>query len=276
MEILILIVVLIIIFWVAFLVYFVKTGKKRREQFAKGCEFVENKLASDGFIISRQVGNFNEKWGEASFYLYVDDVKKQWVIANPMDSKIDMIRNFNDLIDFDFFDNDSNTWTDKLYRGAAKVGDGAAKINNTLNRGASGGSMLLGVFGTVAGISLGAAIGARGGSLGRVGLGGTIGGLAGGLAGGALGIRLSSNSPSPMPSEKLAETRLNASCEYGLAFLTSDCEKGQYLIFDFLTISGKVFKNLKKIERNARLYKKDIEVIQQMAVLFNDIINNSN
>lgn len=266
---------LLVVIPIAFLVYYVKEIKTSRTQFTAGCAFVDRELANKGFTVSRKIGYYNRTWGEASFYLYVDDMKQQWVMANPLDSKIDKIRNFNDLTDFDFFDNNSNTWTDKIYKVLTRTGDGAAHTMNALNRVGLTGSSMLGVVGTVVGVSLGSVFGAsRGGGLRDIGLDAAKGGEVGIKVGSALGRKLMPNREHQMPSEKINQTRLNASGEYGLALLTSDCEDGKYLVFDFLTISGKTLKLIgQKVERNSRVYKKDVEVIQQMAWILNEIID---
>ena len=132
-------------------------------KFAQGLNYVEGELRNANFNISRRVGYY-KKTGVASLYLYVDDVNKKWVFASPFDGTIDKIRDFSSLLDWDFFDEDSNTWIDKT-----------TKVMTT---------GIMGGIGAIAGAALGAPLAGRKGTL--------FGGAGGALAGAGIAHRANS------------------------------------------------------------------------------------
>jgi len=98
-------------------------AKRVRGQFASGLSYVEEQLSQANFNISRKIGVAKGKGFDfcSSFFLYVDDVNKKWVMTSPMDSSLDKIRGYDELLAYDFFDEDSNSWIDTT----GKIGKGA-------------------------------------------------------------------------------------------------------------------------------------------------------
>jgi len=230
-----------------------KKTKKLKKCFIEGVDFVERELTQAGFNISRKVGNFVKKHSCASFFLYVDDVNKKWVITSPMDRFIDKIRNYEDLLAYDFFDSGYRpTLMDKIF-----------KINNQAMQG----------FETAVGAGIGIGVG------GIVSGGSVTSGLIGGVGGG-MGFR------------KLAELKgegenmENATESYGIAIKTADLVAAEnvnntdpVLIYDFMTINDAkpmfLFYKKRRIGRIHPAYVSDIQVISEMEEVFNYIYRSS-
>lgn len=109
---------------------------------------VEEYLKQSEFIISRRIGEYipNERNPQYtklhSYFLYLDDVNKKWLLTSPYQSETGKIRNFNDLIEYETFDIDG-------------IGQ-----NQSLEKG------LLGTMGAIAGGVLGGGVGALIGGMG--------------------------------------------------------------------------------------------------------------
>jgi hypothetical protein len=164
----------------------------------------------------------------------VDDVNKKWVMTSPIDSHIDKIRGFEDLIAFDFFDEDVHL----------------SKPVKALEAYVKGSMAVLGagaglITGAMLGGGKGALLGATGGGVGFSKMMGLLTGGSG--VSGTYGLIL-----------KTTDTTVNQP-----AFL-----------FDFLQTYGKIkmFYIGKTISKNyptsiARadvIYKKDLETIAEM------------
>ena len=208
--------------------------KKYSLRFKQGSEFVAEQLAQANFHVSREIGRFAKFRGSASFYLYVDDVNKKWVIASPFDKKIDKIRNFNELLDFGFFDNDANRVFDKIMRGVDGIASG---ITTTV--GAVGGFLI-------------------GGALGRPLTGAVVGGLG-------------NNRFFDLMSGRKAEGKTG---EYGFIIKTTDCDaKTPALVFNFLSVTGHAKGKVQpRQDRTDKDYIQNIGIIMEMGTVFEYIL----
>jgi len=80
---------------------------------------IEDTLTIKGFNVSRKIGCYHFfDPSVSSWFLYVDDVNKKWLMTAPLHPVPDMIiRNFEDLLGFDFFDGEANNVFDTLMKG---------------------------------------------------------------------------------------------------------------------------------------------------------------
>ena len=222
-------------------------------KFASGIKAIETKLSKEGFKISHKIGRFDMMTGGTSFYLYVDDVNKKWVLTSPMDKAVDKIRRFDEYETVDFYDYDDNTWVKKMMDSEfyAQIN----KINHQIVRGSVG----VALGGT--GLMLGMAMPIK--ALGSVWTG-AIGATVGAKAGANLGAKIA-----PMLDNITSPTK-NVSGSYGLIIKTTDSEN--ILVFDFLTMAAKVVvKSAPRLARNTRIYKNDMKAIAEMGKAFDHI-----
>ena len=187
-------------------------------------------LADNGFIVSRTVGHFDRFNATGSYYLYIDDVNKKWLITPPMGDVIGKIRNYDDMIAFDFFDNEDETWIKKLSDKSEIIG-----------------KVVLGAVGVVAGYFIGDLLGNwRGGIIGAIGGGIGLTKLA----------RLLNGNPQ------------GTTGAYGLVLKTKDSDADNTcLIFDFLLIDGKTAgkaMGAPRLARHIKLFKDDIKTISEI------------
>ena len=127
-----------------------KQEYKYIEQMEQGISIVEQQLTSQGFTVSRKVGHIDKErvlW--STYILYVDDVKKKWVVASPLEKKADKIRNYSDLEGVSFFDEESDSTFDKLSKATQKANKNMATA-----------------FGAVAGVAVGGVVGGVVGGIG--------------------------------------------------------------------------------------------------------------
>jgi len=229
--------------------YEAKFKKIYAEKFNKGLDFIKDELNKANFTVSRQLGYY--KYGNASFYFYVDDVNKKWVFASPVHGEIDKIRDFSDLLEWDFFDKDST--------------ESIVKFLQASNTVIMSGSGL--VIGTVAGAGMGAVLGGKKASL----FGGAAGGVGGAVAGSKLVQAFGMN---------------DITGSYGIVLRTADTEAmadannpNPRLVFDFVSTYdknlGKDRSKYKGLKRNAIVYEADIEEIKKMAEVLDYIIQSN-
>jgi hypothetical protein len=219
-----------------------------KKKFEEGLCFVEHKLGQSNFNISRRVGDYDEDIGCASYFLYVDDVNKKWVMTSPMDSKLDKIRNYEELLYVDFFDDDANDQITK----AVNAGNAVMKVG-------------MGALGAAAGAVAGGMLGSSSGKLSGTYVGGGLGAVGGAVGGAKLVDFLSFRSAEGTTSS------------YGLILRTTDSTVNKpVLIFDFLKIDGKVaVSNLPRLDRRYKSYRKDLETISAMFEVFQYILESA-
>jgi hypothetical protein len=205
-------------------------------------ENFEKSLKESGFVISRKViGGFPKNTGAikyVGYYLFVDDVNKKWVMTSPYNPEIGKVRSYSDLLDYDFFDND--------------------------------GSNIIGKIGTGLGTAMGIAAGAV---LASSFVGVAAAGFGGAKAGGIFGSK-------------------GESVEYGILLKTKDCDVNNTAwVFDFANIiinhsqkhMGRVVGAVINTNRKAKMgigrgsakYRKDVDAIQEMAQVFEYIIQSN-
>lgn len=219
-----------------------KNGERgiRERQYLTGIAYIEEQLQASGFFISRKVGHFRKNSGSASFFLYVDDVQKKWVMTSPMDKTIDKIFNYTDLLAYDFFDNDDTSLTGKIF-----------EMNNIAMQG----------FKTTLGAGIGVAVGGglfgvKGALLGGAGMGmgfSKIKGLTGGLGQGG------------------------ATESYGIIIKTLNTDvHSPVRVYDCMTIndSKSIFKK-RRLERTNPAYVCDINTINEMGDVLDYIYSTS-
>lgn len=224
-------------------IYIIMNNKK----FNTGINYIESELSKANFVFSRKIGHFLPLNATGSFYLYVDDTNKRWVMTSPLNKQIDKIRSFSDLEGFYAFDVTSNNLLDKF---TDKV------INLTKTAGVPLGKVTLGLFGGAVGYATARTLdGWRVDGLGFVI--GAAGGYAGAKSAGALGGKLMEHG-----ADRLSRSRESTSGMYGLAMQTTDLAgKDEELVFNFLRLPG---KGIQMMDRNGRIYKKDFETIKEM------------
>jgi len=219
-------------------------------KFTRGITAIEAKLAKNGFTISRKIGRFDVLTGGTSFYLYVDDVNKKWVMTSPMDGAVDRIRRFDEFEAVDFYDYDDNSWIKKM-------GDTARKTDKVV------GAVIGGAIGGGLGLALGWAVPVR--ALGSAWTG-ILAGTAGAKGGANLGAKV-------LPLLDIGTKNISGS--YGLIMKTTDSEDNA-LVFDFLTMAAKVvFSNAPRLARNSRIYKNDMKAIVEIGKVFDQIYASS-
>ena len=94
--------------FVLFLLYaFLKNTSGTENEEQKRIIAAEKKLESEGFVISRKVGDRTAWDGALCYYLYVDDVNKKWLMTSYYSAERGEIRSYENLVDYDVFDEDS-------------------------------------------------------------------------------------------------------------------------------------------------------------------------
>lgn len=208
---------------------------------------IERELANQGFTVSRKIGEYHFTYPDvSSWYLFVDDVNKKWLMTAPLHDKPDMtIRKFEDLIDFGFFDEESN----KPLDGAVRTMDTAGTVGLK-----------------IAGAATGAYVGRlAGGSVigGRTGM--AAGAVVGGIGGAAVGAKMGG-----FLTRSRAE---GASGEYGIEVLTTDCSATTPVLrFDFLK-SG--YQPIARATRTSGIYKKNVAIMEEMGQVLSYILMSS-
>ena len=224
-------------------IFVVKRGNKERVYHIEGLKRIENYLNSQGFHISRYVGKFDDGYNTSSFYLYVDDKNKKWLMASPVNHTMELvIRDYSEMLDYGFFDIDSDDWLDNVHEKGMNATRGALKVG--------------------AGILVGASIGGIAGGLSSFGggrglmWGATLGGLGGAIA------HHATNAPSDRPSGA-----------YGIAIKTpATIAQDGALIFDFLKLGDKI-RSYRKLARGTSSFKVHMAVLSEMAGVCDYIIN---
>jgi len=231
--------ILILIFapilsFMPFLIFILWYQAKNRRKFREKGQQIARFLSDNDFVVSRIIGHYDRFNATASFYLYIDEVNKKWLMTSPMSGDVGKIRSYSDVIAFDFFDEDDNTWVKKM--------DDKTK------------SFDKAIFG-----SIGAIVGYMVGDL----LGGWRGGIVGAIGGGMGLIKL---------NQLLHNNPQGVTGSYGIILKIADNDiENTCIIFDFLMVEGKTAgKAIKapRLMRKLKIYKKDIEVISEMLNAF--------
>jgi len=143
-----------IVFWIGFLIlsiYLLFVIFKHHQQVKKNIVLINDFLTQNRFIISQKVGGKIDLWsGAPSYFLFIDDHNKQWFLTSPYLPEIGKIRNYDDLIDYDSFDNEGSDIDGKLLRlytttvsiaGGLAIGAsfGRDRVLNSLIGGTAGG-----------------------------------------------------------------------------------------------------------------------------------------
>jgi len=102
-----------------FLIYIIVRGVRTfidyPKLFRNGMAEIEDHLAQSDFTPEQIIGHTNRMNCTASYYLFIDYEKEQWLMTSPVSAEKDLtIRSFKDVIAVDVFDEDANTWVDKL------------------------------------------------------------------------------------------------------------------------------------------------------------------
>ena len=213
---------------------------KRRNKAKKQIIEAENSLRRDGFIISRQAGNYNF-WGGGTgascYHLYVDDVNKKWLLTSYYSSKIGKIRRFDDLLGYNSFDRDTGV---DIERGLVNV--------MATTYGAAGGAVLGGLFG---------------------------GGVIGGLLGGAGGYKAVENTYKGKTSSYGLRVKTKDCdeliCDFCNIIRRSHFEKKGKKYDTLEKIGGKIFG----LSRSSGKFKRDNAVIKEMESIFASILSSN-
>jgi len=108
------------VFWIGFAIlslYLLFVIFKHHNQVKKNIVLIDDFLAQNRFVVTRKVGGKIDLWsGAPSYFLFVDDVNKQWFLTSPYLPEIGKIRKFDDLIDYDSFDNEGSDIEGEILR----------------------------------------------------------------------------------------------------------------------------------------------------------------
>jgi len=131
-EIFILIILGVIVF------FFLKAAPK--DGMLKKIMAAEKALESEGFVISRKVGVHTTWDGALGYYLYVDDVNKKWLMTSYYLAERGEIRSYEDIFDYDVFDEDYTDIPGKIATGliSATTAVGGLAIGGMYGRGLLG------------------------------------------------------------------------------------------------------------------------------------------
>jgi hypothetical protein len=232
---------------------------RKYRNFKKRAAYDEKCLAEAGFKISRIIGRSEALRDIINSYnpytVYFDDINRKWAFSDPSLMMISKIRDFSDLAQYSFFDEDGK------------------------DKGSKSFSLLVSfaglIIGAVAGIEIGAAVSPFGEAIG----------IAACAAIGAAGFFF--------VSYKLLNLK-GASGKFGLKIKTKDCDESKpYLVLDFVNIRQKPSAMLKykncelgfiPLEsdfvhkksgeiRASEFYKANMETIDQLKLAFDAIIS---
>ena len=129
------------------LIFVCVKGRIREGIMAKNIRLLENELAVSNFIVSRKIGKFSRLWGGQYILLYLDDVNRKWLITSPLVPEVGKIRDYRDLLDYSFFDEDGLDAKGKMVRATVK----ATITGSAVILGAVTGGVFLGGWGAVVG-----------------------------------------------------------------------------------------------------------------------------
>jgi len=215
-------------------------------------------MAQNGFRASRTIRK-NSWTGDTTFcHLYVDDNKKKWLLTSPYFPQIGKIRDFSELEDFAFFDEEGFDLAGKYMR---------ACIGTALAIGAIG----IGLAGAQVGNSMG----------------GKLLGLTTGIASGVFADKIAKF---PMQHINVG----GASKAFGIILKTKDCtDENPVLVFDYCAIQRDGFRlsgkggdkaiagilgagnKMTGLRRSEGSYRHNVALIQEMFVIFDEIIRSN-
>jgi len=93
---------------------------KHLDAIGQNIERIEQALAQDGFNITNRVGEFKKTklqgYLYTSYFLYVDDTNKKWLLTSPLLSSMEKVRDFGDLLSYDVFDIDGKNLGGSTFR----------------------------------------------------------------------------------------------------------------------------------------------------------------
>lgn len=214
----------------------------------RNIENIEEALRQANFTVSRKVGDFKYSFMTGATYthyiLYVDDIKKKWLMTSPFLSEVEKILDYNDLLDYGFFDEDGRDIMGKVRSGT------------------------IGFMGAVGSAAVG---GMLDGSV-------SLGGLAGGMGGSRISKILPGEKGASAAYGFVVRTKdsdVNNPVlifDFVDAFLrhmkqsdgTFDKVIGKFAVGAMQTMQGR--------NRNEKPYKNDIAAIQEMAGVFDYIL----
>jgi len=219
---------------------------------------IKDYMAENNFKATRTINKFSKLWGMSYCHLYVDDNKKKWLLTSPYYPQIGKIRDFSELEDYAFFDEEgfdlAGTWARACVGTALVIGS--------------------------AGIGLAAA--QTGALIGSVKLSITAGITAGVFA----------HKFAKIPMQFVGAG--GASKAFGIILETKDCtEEHPALVFDYCTIQRDGFKlsgkdgsqfvaeilganrKITGVRRSDGNFKHNVALIQEMFAIFDEIIRSN-
>jgi len=143
--------IIIGVIFVAIVFFAVKLQMKDSNATKKNIKRKEDFLKSNGFKISRRIGDY-KAWGINAYYMYIDDTNKKWFVTSPLMNEMGKIRNFSDVVEYGYFDEDGLGITSKYKEFAVKGAIGIASVIAGYGFG-----------GLITGTRLGGSLGALGG-----------------------------------------------------------------------------------------------------------------
>jgi len=215
----------------------------RKKRFDSAYSAIVNHLHEIGFTISYEpIGCFGDGGiYVASYFMFVDEESKSFIIASPMDMWISKLYGFDELESYYLFDEDDTHWM--------------SKHGKSINKG------ILAVTGAVPGMALGTMIGGFGK------MGGFKGGFLG-AAGGALGF-------SALSEFVGARTPMGVSQCYGLIIEFSGYGNDN-LVLDFLSIYGTAGDpKSRRVDRTDGSYGNNVNIVLQMSKMLDEIYEDS-
>jgi hypothetical protein len=202
---------------------------------------IENFLSEQNFTVSRKV------CGHKGFFLYVDDINKKWLLTSPQLPQIGKIRDYADLIDYDFFDVDSVNW--------GQIVAGSFTVVSAIT-----GGLLFGSLGAIAG-GYGTAKATK-----------ILFGTEGDSAGYGLTLKIAdTDSPSPILNAKDFYYDF-----YNVFYLWRKYENQGDKAIEML--SNPFSRSMSKVrwqERSSGIYQRDIAVIKEMAECLDYILTSN-
>ena len=222
---------------------------------------IDDYMAKNNFRTTRKVNKKHAMHGMSYCHLYIDDNSKRWLLTSPYFPKVGKIRNFSDLQDYAFFDEEGFDTAGKLKQACL----GMALTIGAVGIGLAGGQAAATIVGKGTGVK-------------GLGIGAGI------LAGVSAGIF--ANKAGKLPLQFIKGS--GASAAYGIILKTKDSDED--LVFDYCTIKSDGFKaaddnaisgllssGLKitgGLKRDGN-YKHNVSTIQEMFEIFEGIIKSN-